>query len=204
MINLVPINRMVAWIAVGYAVATLLGLTIMQVSTLSLRYALVGSSALYFILVATTSFGWKYVWRLIPSLNHWLFPLIEGKWDMTIHWQGVDASGVVQAEATIKQNFFRISMEVSSNGSDSETLIAQPKKDPESGTPLLYYVYRVTPKLKNGESGADYKGAAILKFSPSEALMALKGNYFTSAKTTGYFELVKRLPTPSCSDARAS
>jgi hypothetical protein len=37
-------------------------------------------------------------------------------------------------------------MEVRSVKSDSQTLMAQPKKDQESGRPILYYVYLVTPK----------------------------------------------------------
>jgi hypothetical protein len=39
---------------------------------------------------------------------------------------------------SVKQNFLK------SSKSDSQTLMAQPKKDPESGRPLLYYVYLVT------------------------------------------------------------
>ena len=81
-----------------------------------------------------------------------------------------------------------MSMEVRSQDSDSETLIAKPKKDPESGRPLLYYVYRVVPKQTTIEPRQSYEGAAILKFDETEDEF-LSGNYFTSKRTSGRFML---------------
>ena len=109
---------------------------------------------------------------------------------MRIHWQKADNNGVVRANALIKQDLLRISMEVSSEDSDSETLMAYPKKDPESGRPVLYYVYRVVPKNIKADAGASYEGAAILKLS-NLGLNKLSGNYFTSRRSMGYFELTR-------------
>ncbi len=66
--------------------------------------------------------------------------------------------------------------------------MAKPKKDPESGRPLLYYVYRVVPKQLSNETGSSYEGAAILKFESTQT-HSLRGNYFTSRKTVGHFVL---------------
>lgn len=111
---------------------------------------------------------------------------------MKIHWVWGEREGTVDAIAIIKQDFTRISMEVTSPGSDSETLIAQPKKDPESGRPILYYVYRVVPRRMGVRSGLPYEGSAILRFSNSVS-DALSGNYFTSQRTEGHFSLTRRL-----------
>jgi len=107
---------------------------------------------------------------------------------MEIHWHGKGQAGKVDAEATVRQDFLRISMEVCSPKSDSQTLIAQPRKDPESGRPLLYYVYLVTPKSVSAEAGPPYHGAAILKFSDANGGQ-LSGNYWTNQQTAGHFVL---------------
>jgi hypothetical protein len=182
---------LITWIAATYAALLILIVPLTTHATsLSVHTAFAGASGLYLLLLGLTSFGWKYLWKYVPKLNQWLFPLLDGKWDMTIHWQSNGGSGTVVAEATIKQSFLKISMEVTSNDSDSETLIAHPKKDAESGTSLLYYVYRVTPRLTSGQAGGpNYLGSAILKFYPSDQVAELRGNYFTSANTQGHFEL---------------
>jgi hypothetical protein len=107
---------------------------------------------------------------------------------MSIHYQNAENSGFVTAKAQIKQDLLRISMEVFSRDSDSETLIALPKRDPESGRPILYYVYRVVPKNIKVEAGLSDEGSAILKLS-NASHNRLSGNYFTSRRTTGHFEL---------------
>lgn len=197
MISLLPLNRVIVLVAVVYSVmAILLGGAYSIVNGDSefstiFRVAVSGSFVLNAMLVAILYVGWKSVWKRIPSLNTVLFPDLNGLWDMTIHWHGSDREGKVSAEATIKQNLLKISMEVVSNGSDSETMLAHPKKDPESGRPILYYLYRVIPKQKGAESGDVYHGAAILKLS-NKTINELSGNYFTSQNTYGHFVLTRR------------
>jgi hypothetical protein len=194
MITLVPLRRIIVTIAVVYAViiSCLVAFSwkfSMHPSLLgSLKVAISLGSGLNAILIILISFAWRYIWRKFPKLNTWLFPDLNGSWAMMIHWQGSDNEGEVSARAEIKQNFIRMSMEVISDRSESETLMAHPKKDPESGRPLLYYVYRVVPKRVDSESSHSYEGAAILKFSNNGEL---SGNYFTSQKTRGHFTLTR-------------
>jgi hypothetical protein len=194
MINLISPLRVVSIIAVGYSLLVVLVLLLhkaiaSEIATWSaIRIAMAGALALDLILLAAVHFIWRWLWAKFPVLNTFLFPDLNGRWRMTIHWIGPEAEGVVSATAIIRQNFLHISMEVTSDGSDSETLMAKPKKDPESGRPLLYYVYRVVPKQINAGAGSSYEGAAILKFE-SEQSNCLSGNYFTSRKTVGHFVL---------------
>jgi hypothetical protein len=156
------------------------------------KVALAGAAALNVVLLGMIYFTWKWIWAKFPILNTVLFPNLNGSWRMKIHWTGASGSGVVDADATIKQNFVRMSMEVMSERSDSETMMAHPKKDPESGKPILYYIYRVIPKQITADSGQPYHGAAILKFSNS-GVDELRGNYFTSKQTKGYFSLARKV-----------
>jgi hypothetical protein len=178
-----------------YAVLIALGLALSWVQSqsvwASISLAFSGATALQLALAGWFYFGWRHLWKWIPSLNHVLFPDIGGKWDIEINWNWKGQCGVVFAEATIRQDFLRVSMEVTSPNSDSQTLVAHPKKDPESGTPFLYYVYLVTPKALGAKPGAPYHGAAILKFTGAGGAQ-LRGNYWTSQRTDGHFRLVRR------------
>ena len=110
---------------------------------------------------------------------------------MVIHWEWGDKKGTSHAQATIRQNFLRIGMDVEADDSDSQTLVAKPKKDTESGRPVLYYVFLTTPKHKAGYGAQDtYRGTAILKLNLN-GKKVLNGNYFTSRKTVGHYELIR-------------
>jgi len=154
----------------------------------SIKFALAGGFVLDVILAGLIYFGWKRIWSKFPILNTLLFPDLNGFWIMKIYWVGKESEGVVDAIATIKQDFIKISMEVKSERSDSETMMVRPSKDPESGRPSLMYFYRVIPKQMDKHAGPSYEGAAILKFEGSTNF-SLSGNYFTSRQTKGHFVL---------------
>jgi hypothetical protein len=194
MIGILPITRVVGIVAVWYAacvaaVVALIWRIADQPSLLSsVGIAFSGATLLNALLLFVVYIGWKKIWSMYPDLNRLIFPDLNGLWNMSIHWQNAEKSGVVTAKAQIKQDLLRISMEVFSRDSDSETLIALPKRDPESGRPILYYVYRVVPKNIKLDAGAPYEGSAILKMS-NASYDRLSGNYFTSRRGTGHFEL---------------
>ena len=198
MIALLPIARTITFIAVAYAILIALCVAIaLQFGDVSwstwttIEFALSGATVLQLALMVSFCFGWRRLWRWFPILNRLLYPDIGGEWSITINWQTQKTNGVVHARATIRIDFLRVSMEVTSPSSDSQTLIAQPKKDPESGAPLLYYVFLVTPKSIGTKPKAPYFGAAILRFSNAQAEQ-LSGNYWTTRPTTGHFELYAR------------
>lgn len=200
MFNLIPLLRVISAIAISYAIFVTLALfaywKIVDSPNLwaSVKVALAGAFVLDVALFAAVHVWWKWLWAKFPALNNLLFPDLNGQWRMKIYWVSDKGDGVANASATIKQNFLQLSMEVKSDRSDSETMMARPKKDPESGRPLLYYVYRVIPKQIDVSAGAPYQGAAILKFDGiGTNTDCLSGNYFTSRMTKGHF-LLEREP----------
>ncbi len=196
MISLLPLGRVITYVAILYSICTVLILyftwPVDNTRTIysTVKVALAGSGALGLLLFVFFAYAWRRVWQLVPRLNNAVFPDLNGTWDMRIEWNRGEANGVAQAIATIRQDFLRISMEVHSKDSDSETLLAQPKKDAESGTPVLYYIYRVIPKRTAGKNDPPYDGAAVLRLSPT-AQVGLQGNYFTDANTRGHFQLTR-------------
>lgn len=196
MITLLPLNRVIVAVSVAYAavVSAVLALVAQNSNDSNIldnvRMALIGSTGLSILLLVIFRFGWKWLWKAIPSLNTILFPNLDGNWKMTIHFESDGHKRTVLADAVIKQDFVSISMEVDSADSNSITLIAQPKKDKESGTPNLYYVYQVEPKNGDLTSRNPYKGSAILRYCRRNG-EKLEGNYFTSRNTFGRFELTR-------------
>lgn len=195
MISIFPITKIITAVAVFYGilVAVVLFFTPDPSGSLfgNISVALKGAFAINLFLAFIVFYGWRKLWAMFPTLNTLIFPDLNGRWIMTINWHWADKSGVVEANAFIKQSFTKISMEVESPGSDSETLLAIPKKDPESGRPILYYIYRTAPKKINGNRSTPYEGAAILKLDHVNS-DCLKGNYFTNNSSHGHYELNKK------------
>jgi len=194
-INLIPIGKFIALIAVAYAVVCCLILWAVYDEDMAFSSAISiatgGSLLLNALLLSLFYFGWRWLWKALPILNDLLFPDLNGTWDMVIHWEWEDKKGTSRANATIKQTFLKIGMDVEAEGSDSQTLVAKPKKDEETGRAVLYYVFLTTPKHKaNSYEESPYKGTAILKLS-LKGTRILNGNYFTSRKTVGHYELTR-------------
>lgn len=199
MIMLLPIGRVIAIVAIVYALLLTLFLGVWWQAAKDptilggLGFALRGATPIQLILTGFIYFGWTWIWKMIPKLNDWLFPDLNGEWIMDIHYNLKGQSGHTAAVATIKQNFVSLSMEVSAPNSDSQTLIAVPRKDPVSSRAMLYYVYNVTPHATSPKLAGSYTGAAILRFASTNG-GELGGNYWTSAQTTGRFTIHSRRP----------
>lgn len=195
MIALLPLNTLITAVALLYAsivVVLIAGLSTDSSSiTDNLSLALQGGALLNAILLAVIYFGWRWIWRKIPKLNQWIFPDLNGNWDVAIHWVWNGNSGIATGQAVVKQNLLTLSMELTTDKSESETLLARPKRHPESGRPLIYYIYRNTPKMKDANSGPPHEGTAVLKID-SGNIGILRGNYFTDRETKGHFEMTKR------------
>ncbi|MGP9768497.1 hypothetical protein ACT3UM_22520 [Halomonas sp. AOP13-D3-9] len=152
--------------------------------------ALRGGAVLNLLFLGFVYWGWRKLWALLPFLNSWLFPDLNGEWNMTIHHRKGGKNDQIQAKAFIKQSWLSMSMEVLSKDSDSQTLAIVPKKDPESGRAQIFYFYRVIPKKTGIKMSEPYEGSAYLRFFEAESIK-LAGNYFTSVATDGHFELVR-------------
>ncbi|NOI78609.1 hypothetical protein F0224_23415 [Vibrio coralliilyticus] len=193
MISLIPIGRVITLIAVVYAVVSCLILWAAYDESTSFLSAVSigasGSAVLNGLLAILFYYGWERIWGKYPILNRLLFPNLNGTWDMTIHWEWEGKQGTSHGRAVIKQSFLNIGMDVEAEDSDSQTLLAKPKKDAETGRSELYYVFLTTPKHKSHSLPQQpYKGTAILKLGLDDDGL-LQGNYFTSRKTVGYYVL---------------
>ncbi|WP_144079930.1 hypothetical protein [Haliea salexigens] len=191
MFNLFPVTTVIAWIAGLYTAAVLMISLLLGISGVaSLETAFKGVAVLNLVLLSMAIGGWRVLWRIVPKLNDWIFPDLNGKWAVEIHWNWGEKSGAKTATAFIKQNLLKVSIELSSDESESETLMVLPHKDSQSSRPGLYYIYR-NIGLANAENKQDpHIGAAILKVS-QESNSLLRGNYFTDRSTNGQYTMCR-------------
>lgn len=196
MLTILPIRTIARCLGYAYIISVIgCGLILRpEVSNWDPAYLLkVGSgvlSAFTLLIGFTASIGWRLLWRCFPYFRG-LYPDLTGTWDVSIEWIRQGESGTVVATAIIKQNLLRFSMEVEAPASDSRTLSAVPKKDPESGRAALHYIYLVTPHAKLGKASASYHGAAILTLSDDGA-PKIAGNYWTSHQSDGRLIMARR------------
>ena len=189
MISLLPITKLIAWVAGLYASTVVLFYVLVGAPGLaSLPTILKGVTILNLLLLGLAIGGWRIVWQWIPKLNDWVFPDLNGKWMVNIHWNWGNKSGEKTATAFIKQNLLKVSIELSSDESESETLIVAPHKDAQSSRPGLYYIYRNVSIAGAAMKQDPHIGAAILKIS-QESNDLLRGNYFTDRSTNGQYTM---------------
>jgi hypothetical protein len=101
MLSLLPVDRVITVVAVAYAATILLVVAIILTAfpalnpwqTLTVAFS--GSAALQLLVFLVFNVAWKWIWSAIPALNQSLFPNIEGKWKMIIHWQRGEHTGQV-------------------------------------------------------------------------------------------------------------
>ena len=197
MITIMPIRNIILVIAVVYASVSCVFLWLLyDTSSTSLLNAIgvatSGAIFLNIIIFCFINYYWQFIWKRFPILNTLFFPNLNGKWKMTIHWESGEDKGKSSAVAEIKQSFLNTVMDVEARDSDSYTLMMQAKKDPESGRPLLYYIFQTIPKhIPKNKNPNPYRGSAILQIG-LENTNKLSGNYFTSRETKGYFELNRK------------
>ena len=138
--------------------------------------------------------GWRKIWKVLPILNKWIFPDLNGEWDATIDWNwrnGEESKqGIKKGKVYINQSLLKFSVDLETDESESSTLVVKPFKDKESNQAAFYYMYRSESINKNAEHNGDYKGAAILKL-PHNKFDKMSGNYFTDRNTFGRYTFVK-------------
>ena len=196
MLQLVAMRAIVV-VAVVYAAALVLFIFVVDTYfheldlIARLGFAFSASTILNVLLAFVFKYAWRSLWRCMPALNDLLFPDWNGTWDVEIHWQWGPKNGTVKAEAEIRQSLLKLSINLQSDRSDSETLSVVPKKHPESARPHLHYLYEATPTAGYEDDNPSHIGAAILRPDLSNNNV-LRGNYFTDRATAGHYVMTRR------------
>lgn len=140
------------------------------------------------VLVFIINLIWSKIWDCIPILNEWVFPNLNGDWEIAINWKNIKGdAGKVEAKCKIKQSLFNIKIDIENDSSHSSTLSVSPRREISSGHIFLGYIYQNT--IHAGQEGKEpetFYGAANLRVI---SIKELKGNYFTSKQGQGTFTI---------------
>ena len=185
-------------VAVVFCLAVVLGIYVVNAHfhelgiVRQISLVLSASTVLNILLAVLFNYGWRHLWRWFPALNDHLFPDWNGTWDVEIHWQWEGRAGTVSAQAEVKQSLLKLSINLQSERSDSETL-SVPKKHPESARPHLHYLYEARPTQGYQDDNPAHMGAAIFKPDLNNNDV-LRGNYFTDRSSSGHYVMTRAAP----------
>lgn len=140
--------------------------------------------------LATTSVPiiFYLIWRWVPQVQAAIFPYLGGTWKGTLSYDGANGQGIRDITLTINQSPFRIKLILESKESISRSLSVQADRDAGANRDRLYYVFQNERKEGVINSGAKYRGLAILGINAS-CQFPLTGDYFTESKSTGQLHL---------------
>lgn len=152
------------------------------------------SISIALILVLGYSPVWRAFWWILPPLNRWVFPDLNGDWETTMEsnigeiakyhpvFKEKKPTTVVPGKITIKQNWFFVTMTFHGNDgySNSDTIFVRLLRTPESNRFRLAYVYENhTPKQKDTDEQMHY-GAGIAEVHQIDGQLQIDGLYWTN------------------------
>ncbi len=147
-------------------------LTIMSIS---------GGIAILLILIITSNFTARPIWKILKFFIPSLYPDLNGTWEGEITTENKQ---VIPVRVLIKQSLLETQINIHTETSKSLTLESTPIV--EGGEPKLYYMYRSLPKDPNWSS---YLGTTIFDVRKVEenkkSKFELSGFYYTDRKTVG-------------------
>lgn len=153
--------------------------------SVSLVSSIIGS-----LLVVGANLIWRRVWRVLPVLNRVFFPDLNGKWEGTLQttWVDPDTSQVpppIATKVTIRQGILSISVKQRTEESDSWATRVIAEANSDADRYRLWYSYSNKPKAAVSHRSCDHDGVAWLEVSLGDDPDELRGQYFTSRRTSG-------------------
>ena len=139
--------------------------------------------------------AWK--WRIF---RNWLvpFPCLDGTWqgDLQTTWKNPDTGevpGPIPVLLTIRQTFGRISCVMRTGEMTSRSYCADFWIDNDEQVRKLAYCYTSVPSVLIPDRSKSHDGAMLFEII-GEPAEKLKGNYWTTRRTTGEVTLMFRCP----------
>ncbi|MBX3427949.1 MAG: hypothetical protein KF779_00045 [Hyphomonadaceae bacterium] len=143
------------------------------------------------IIIPLAQVLWRPVWRLVPILNRWLFPDLNGTWD----GEAVPVDdGAPRRPVTvwIRQGLFDVTVTLQSDQLESHSTRAVVEIDRRAHKVRIWYGYEGRPPPELAKENPRHDGAACLEMDPERDRDALTGRYFTDRGTAGSIALTRR------------
>ena len=143
-------------------------------------------------------FLWRPLWRLVPGLNRWVFPDLNGTWEGELHTTWVDpetgkGSGPIKAVVTIAVDWFDASIRMQTDKMQSFSNRVFLEREKGTNVFRVWYGYQHKPTAASQPGNPPHDGMAYLEFDTANP-STLRGQYYTSRHTSGDFELEHASP----------
>lgn len=136
---------------------------------------------------------WRPIWQLVPALNYWVFPDLNGVWCGELQSTWVDSDSgkgldPIHGIVTVTLGWFNVSVRMQTGKMQSFSNHAFLER--KRGTKIfrLWYGYQHEPTAASQSKNPPHEGMAYLEFDMAEP-DRLRGQYYTSRQTIGDFKL---------------
>lgn len=139
-----------------------------------------------FIAILFIKFLWK--WKIFKWLVQ--VPCLSGKWTGTLKFDYDGKQEKKKTELCIKQDFFRTTIKLKTDESESISVTAQFDIDKDRGIKRLFYSYQNESKPEHRDRSPIHYGSVRLNISDDNE--KLDGEYWTSRKSVGTMNLKRK------------
>jgi len=141
---------------------------------------------------------WRPLWRLMPGLNRWVFPDLNGTWQGQLHTTWVDpktgkGSGPIGATVIIRMGWFDVSVRMQTVKMQSFSNRVFLEREKGTNIFRVWYGYGHEPTAASQPGNPPHDGMAYLEFDTANP-DKLRGQYYTSRHTSGDFKLERASP----------
>lgn len=155
-----------------------------------LKFVSLVASIIGSVMAVIANLIWRRIWRALPILNRIFFPDLNGKWEGWLQTTWVDPATSkvpppIATKVTIRQGILSISVKQRTDESDSWATRVIAEADADADRYRLWYSYSNKPKAAVSHRSGDHDGIAWLELSLGDDPDELRGQYFTSRRTSG-------------------
>jgi hypothetical protein len=149
------------------------------------------------IFVAMFNYCWRWFWKKIPILAKLIYPDLHGTWTGVLQTTWKDPKtgltpGPIETTVWIRQSLLSISIRQQTKESVSWSTREFPSVQPESDRYFLWYSYDNKPHANVSSVSSDHEGVCSLEINLQHSREALRGQYYTSRKTSGNLQITRK------------
>jgi hypothetical protein len=117
-----------------------------------------------------------FAWRWIPGFGYFIFPNLSGDWVGSIKFKDDKGDHTIEANLHVAQNVAAISLVLTTDLAESETMAVYPRRLSNRRLELLY-VYETHKKETLPPPSYRYRGTAVMRLEGKANKLA--GSYYT-------------------------
>lgn len=150
-------------------------------------------------LLIVANYAWRWLWKVCPKLEIWVFPDLNGIWTGTLVSTWINpqtGKGVPPIPTTIRieQSLMSFHLHLKTGESESHSTRWFLEQDKVAGKARIWYYYQNRPQAQFNYRSSKHDGAAWLELDLRSNERVLQGQYFTERRTGGDIKVSYQKP----------